>query len=82
MLIYANKPLVLDADALNIIAENGWQKLIPKNSIITPHPKEFERLTGKASSSLERLEKAVEFAKKLEIIVILKGANTTIVFLE
>ncbi len=79
LLIYTNKPLILDADALNIIAENEWQKLIPKNSIITPHPKEFERLTGKVSSSLERLEKAIEFARKLEIIVILKGANTAII---
>ena len=45
LFIYANKPLVLDADALNInIAENGLAKLIPKNSIITPHPKEFENV--------------------------------------
>jgi NAD(P)H-hydrate epimerase len=42
-------PLVLDADALNLIAKNKWLELIPKNSIITPHVKEFKRLFGNSS---------------------------------
>lgn len=74
-----NKPCILDADALNIISQNKeLLTLIPKNSIITPHPKEFERLFGKGNSGYGRMKKASEFARKLEIIIILKGANTLI----
>jgi NAD(P)H-hydrate epimerase len=46
-------PLVLDADALNLIAQHSWQKDIPQGSILTPHPKEFERLFGKVTASFE-----------------------------
>lgn len=74
-----NRPCVLDADALNIISQNAeLQALIPRNSILTPHPKEFERLFGKCDSDYERMKKASEFAQKLELIIILKGANTLI----
>lgn len=73
-------PLVLDADALNIIA--GDQKnlqLIPKRSIITPHPKEFERLFGKTENSFKRLELAREKAKELSIYIVLKDHHTQVV---
>lgn len=74
-----NSPCVLDADALNIISQNKiLLTLIPENSILTPHPKEFERLFGKCDSGYERMKKASEFAQKLELIIILKGANTLI----
>jgi len=74
-----NKPCILDADALNIISQNKeLLTLVPQNSILTPHPKEFERLFGKCSSGYERIKKASEFAKKLELIIVLKGANTLI----
>lgn len=74
-----DKPCILDADALNIISQNKeLLTLVPQNSILTPHPKEFERLFGKCSSGYERIKKASEFAKKLELIIVLKGANTLI----
>lgn len=73
-------PLVLDADALNIISEDGKNlQLIPKGSIITPHPKEFERLFGKTDDSFKRLELAREKAQKLCIYIVLKDHHTQIV---
>ncbi|MFW5656860.1 MAG: NAD(P)H-hydrate dehydratase [Bacteroidota bacterium] len=72
-------PMVIDADAINILAENKeWLKKIPKGSIITPHPKEFSRLVGEYSRSLERINKQLEFAKEYQIYVVVKGAHTTI----
>ena len=71
-------PLVLDADALNAIAyEEKWH-CIPKNSILTPHPKEFDRLFGVCQNSQERMLKAIEKAKELSCIVVLKGHHTLI----
>jgi NAD(P)H-hydrate epimerase len=73
------QPLVLDADALNILSENlTWLAFLPPNTIITPHPKEFERLVGKWSNDEERLQLQKELAIKNNIIVVLKGANTSI----
>lgn len=75
-----NEPLVLDADALNLISKNSENlKLIPKNSIITPHPKEFSRLFGEAKDSFERLELAKSKAKELNIYIVLKGHHTQII---
>jgi len=72
-------PLVIDADAINILSENKtWLAFIPANSIFTPHPKEFERLTGKAKNSFERFQKQCDFAMKNNVYVILKGAHTSI----
>lgn len=72
-------PLVIDADAINIIAENKtWMSFLRKQSIFTPHPKEFERLVGKSSDNFERLQKQIDFAKKFSSYVILKGAHTCI----
>ncbi|MGU3377397.1 NAD(P)H-hydrate dehydratase [Chryseobacterium sp. M5A1_1a] len=74
------KPLVLDADALNIISENKTNlNLIPKNSIITPHPKEFERLFGKTEDSFKRLKRALEKAGELSIYIVLKDHHTQII---
>lgn len=73
------KPLIIDADALNILAKNVENlKLIPKNSIITPHPKEFERLFGTTGNSFERLELARKKAVELDIFIILKDHHTQI----
>ena len=70
-------PMVMDADALNILAENKtWLSFLPAKTILTPHPKEFERLFGKTSNSFERLELQREMAMKYDIIIVLKGANT------
>ena len=76
----AIQPLVIDADALNIIADNPeFFRLIPTNTVITPHPGEFDRLFGKHSSEYERLVKACNKAKELQIIIVLKGAYTRVV---
>jgi ADP-dependent NAD(P)H-hydrate dehydratase / NAD(P)H-hydrate epimerase len=74
-----NVPLVIDADALNILSENkDWLARLPENTIITPHPKEFDRLTETHSTHFSRFKHAVEFSKQYKIIVVLKGANTSI----
>jgi NAD(P)H-hydrate epimerase len=75
----AQKPIVLDADALNIISTNkDLMRLIPQNSIITPHPKEFDRLFEKSENAYNRMLKAKENAQDLQIIIVLKGAHTLI----
>lgn len=75
-----NTPIVLDADALNIIAlDNVHLELIPKNSILTPHPKEFERLFGTSANSFKRLEIAKENAAKFGIFIVLKDRYTQII---
>ncbi len=72
-------PLVIDADALNLIAEyDSLFDKIPKNAILTPHPKEFDRLFGKSESTDQRLIKQRESSKKLACYIILKGAHTSI----
>jgi NAD(P)H-hydrate epimerase len=72
-------PLIIDADALNIIAENkAWLPFLPANSILTPHLKEFERLAGPSTDSFDRAEKAKTFAQRYNIILILKGHHTLI----
>jgi len=72
-------PLVLDADALNIISEHDEIKeLIPAKSILTPHPREFERLAGPWANDFDKLEKQQEFANRYNCVVILKGAHTSI----
>ena len=73
------KPMVIDADALNILSQSKERmKHIPKNSLLTPHPKEFERLFGKTANSYKRLELQKELAKQYQVYIILKGAHTAI----
>lgn len=73
------KPILFDADALNIISKNkGILNNIPKNSILTPHPKEFDRIFGKSSSFYNRLLKQQKESKKNKIIIVLKGAHTSV----
>ncbi len=73
------KPTVIDADALNILANNSAMlHLVPQGSILTPHPKEFERLVGKWANDFDRLERQRQLAAKLKSVVVLKGANTSI----
>ncbi len=70
-------PIVIDADALNLIAEHkNWLELIPHNSILTPHPKEFERLFGKTENNFQRNDLQRNFSKKYNIYIVLKGAHT------
>ncbi|MCG8580481.1 MAG: NAD(P)H-hydrate dehydratase [Bacteroidales bacterium] len=74
------KPVVLDADALNILSidDDLWE-LVPDNAILTPHPGEFDRLAGTSNSSFERLQKAIKFAKDMEVTLVLKGAYTVVI---
>ncbi len=74
----ARQPLVLDADALNIISKNNWLSHVPKGSILTPHPKEFERLAGKYDHEFARLEKQRKLAQEFGIVLLVKGAHTAI----
>lgn len=70
-------PLVIDADGLNILSEN--QKLlekIPPKSVLTPHPKELQRLIGNWKDDFDKLEKAKKFSKKYDCILVIKGAYT------
>lgn len=74
------KSLVLDADALNILA--GHQDslhLLPADSILTPHPREFERLFGKTNNSMLQTELARAKAMKHNIFIILKGHHTAVI---
>ena len=74
-----NKPVVIDADALNIIAANReLLKELPPGSILSPHPKEFERLFGKVGNHFERIKKAKFYAKKLFVYIIVKGHHSVL----
>ncbi len=73
------KPMILDADALNIVSlQPELLSSLPPDSILTPHPGEFKRLVGNWNNDFEKLEKQLEFAQKHHIFVILKGKNTSI----
>lgn len=79
LLKLVDSPMVIDADAINILSKNkSWIDLIPKNSILTPHPKEFKRLVGKWNNDFERLETQRSFSISHQLIIILKGAHTSI----
>ena len=72
-------PLIIDADAINILSQN--KKLlnyVPKSSILTPHPKEFKRLVGSWENDQEKLIKLKNLSLKYQIIIVLKGAHTCI----
>jgi NAD(P)H-hydrate epimerase len=72
-------PIIFDADAINILGENKtWIPFVPKGSIFTPHPKEFERLAGKSSNDFERNKTQRELSIKLGVYIVLKGAHTAI----
>jgi len=73
------KPVVLDADALNMIAKDpSILEFIPPKSILTPHPLEFRRIVGPCPNSFKILEKLKTFAKQYKLVVVLKGAHTAI----
>lgn len=73
-------PMVVDADALNILGENRkFINRLPKGSILTPHPKELERMVGKCQDSYERLTKARDLARTSGVYIILKGAYSAVI---
>lgn len=76
-----DKPVLIDADAITILSgvENPLGNL-PENSILTPHPKEFDRLFGQSENEFERMEKAVRLSKEHPLVLVLKGHRTLIAF--
>lgn len=74
------KPIVLDADALTLLSQHKelWQS-VPESSILTPHPKEFDRLFGEHGSINERKEKAIQVSKEYPWVIVLKGAGTLVI---
>ncbi|SHF52943.1 yjeF C-terminal region, hydroxyethylthiazole kinase-related/yjeF N-terminal region [Salegentibacter echinorum] len=71
------KPMLIDADGLNMISENmDFLNALPKNSILTPHPKELERLIGSWEDDFEKMEKVKDFSKTNDLILVLKGSHS------
>ena len=73
--------MVIDADGLNILSvKKELLAKLPPKSILTPHPKELERLMGGWNDDFDKLEKAMAFSKKHDVILVLKGAHTITVY--
>lgn len=76
-------PMVIDADAINAIAESAaLLEALPEMSILTPHPGELRRLIGAWENDYDKIEKTKAFSKKYNVIVLIKGANTMVIFKE
>jgi len=70
-------PMLIDADGLNMLSGNNeLLELLPKNTVLTPHPKELERLIGKWEDDFEKIDKIESFTKKYKVIMVLKGAHS------
>lgn len=75
-----NVPLVIDADALNILSQNpSSMTLVPSKTILTPHPKELERLIGKWFTEEEKFQKTIAFSVVNKVLIVMKGAPTYII---
>ena len=76
------QPIVIDADGLNILADNPtWLAFLPENTVLTPHPGEIDRLAGTpAKSGYDRFNKALEISLKSNAVIVLKGAFTACIF--
>ena len=73
--------LVIDADGLNILSKNKkWFSLLPPKTILTPHKKELERLIGTWQSEEEKLEKVIQFSLEHDLVVVVKGAPTLVIY--
>ena len=69
-----SSPMVIDADALNLLSENPeWMELLPSDSILTPHPRELEGLVGHCANSFERMNRARDLAATRHVFVVVKG---------
>ena len=76
ILLQRPEPLILDADALNLIARRQWVDRLPKGTVITPHEKEFDRLFGQHASREDRIATALNEAEQRHIVILLKGHET------
>ncbi|MBP5395849.1 MAG: NAD(P)H-hydrate dehydratase [Bacteroidales bacterium] len=80
LLQFYRRPIVCDADALNLFSENPtWLEFLPAGSILTPHPGELERLIGRTVDATERLERTRNFAARHRCVCLVKGAYTAVV---
>lgn len=76
-------PLVVDADGINILSEEPQLlAVLPKDTVLTPHPKEFKRLVGEWTDDIDKIEKAKAFSKQYNVILVLKDAHTIVVYQE
>jgi|SRR5690625_2494693 len=76
----AKNPIVIDADGLNILSENkNLLKNIPANSVLTPHPKELQRLIGPWKNDFEKIEKTQNLALQHQLIILIKGYFTLVI---
>lgn len=74
-------PLVIDADALNILSQNKqWLSFLPEKTIFTPHLKELERLIGTWNSDAEKIDKTIAFSQQHGLVIVMKGAPTQIIY--
>jgi ADP-dependent NAD(P)H-hydrate dehydratase / NAD(P)H-hydrate epimerase len=72
-------PIIIDADGLNLLSTiNNWKEKLPEHTVLTPHPKEFERLFGVFTDNYSRLQAQQKFSEEKNCIVVLKGAHTCI----
>jgi NAD(P)H-hydrate epimerase len=79
LLVNSKVPLIIDADALNILSDHKeWLDKIPEGSILSPHPGEFKRLVGETKNSFKQIQKQIQFSEKYKVVVVLKGAHTSI----
>lgn len=77
LLEQTKSPMVIDADGLNLLSKNGLLlEKIPRDSVLTPHPLELERLIGKWKNDFQKIEKAQAFTKKYGLFLVIKGAYT------
>lgn len=75
------QPKVLDADAINCLALNkDWLDYLHEGIVLTPHPKEFERLVGSCKNDFDRLDKAIEFTVAYPVVMVLKGRYTLVAY--
>ena len=78
-LLNNKSPLIIDADGLNILSKNkNWMSLLPKQTILTPHQKELERLIGTWHSEEEKIEKAMQLSLENDLVIVVKGAPTVV----
>lgn len=78
--LHSKKPCVIDADALNVLAENpDLLSALHEDCVLTPHPKEFERLAGSFVNSQDRLDRAIHFAQMYSCQLILKDAISAVI---
>jgi len=81
MLKHQNKPLVIDADGLNLLSNHKeLLELVPPKSVLTPHPGELQRLVGSWTDDFDKLAKTKALSKKRDCVIVIKGAHTITVY--